>query len=96
MRPLDVEIRLYDKAEGEVVGEFNAKVHIKKAVIDLDEVESCFIDIDDKLIICMKSGEAHCTKSYTIDEFKDLWINMGDIRDGSNIIKQYLELKELN
>lgn len=73
MRLLEVEIEIYDKSEAVVVGSDGVELKRSRCLIDLDEVCSCWIDINDSILICMKSGETYGTKSYTLDQFRELW-----------------------
>ena len=73
MRPLKVTIEIYLDENSPVTGEEELKTKQTQAVLDLDSIESIWIDWSEKLRVSMQSRDSYCVVSHNFDQMYELW-----------------------
>jgi hypothetical protein len=70
---LKFKIEVYRKSDTDLLGEGNEEIQTRDAMIDMNCVESAWIDFDDVLVIKMKSGDSFRTRDFTFDQFESIF-----------------------
>jgi hypothetical protein len=84
MRFVEIKIECYNDKDADVVGKDNAKCTPSKCMVNLDTIDSFWVDPDnDKICIYTLSGTSYWTDSFTYEEFKAMINN-----DGARILTE--------
>lgn len=74
MRLLRIAILCYNKKEAELFGDDTSKDIEEPCYIDLDKVASAHDSPEGGIVICLDNPKhSFLTRSFTLDEFVELW-----------------------